>query len=279
MWCNLAFERCAPQDLCNCAAVCKSWQQAAADADVWRMLCNQHFERHYVPDSIKARLSSDSHPVVVLREALKDLKRTALFAEELHAFTWNFRFKEMAGDAWTSRDPWWHGQAPVKVWFRLGGAVERSDSLAVQIQWRWGTSTTGEPGSGDQPATSMKCSVNGRDVPTYIFGRHPLHGGFLMHSCWALYTAFPMPAKGMDPYLTDEALDLSADAQLDEVQEYNFGHSAVRLGSTTLHLPAELATLLHNRPRAEQLQILQAILEAQADESDDDAPIRTAGYR
>ena len=49
--------------------------------------------------------------------------------------------------------------------------------------------------------------------------RHPVHKGFIMESCWALYTAFPMPAPGNG--LDDEDLSVSVEDQVDEVDEWN----------------------------------------------------------
>ena len=36
-----------------------------------------------------------------------------------------------------------------------------------------------------------------------------------------LYTAFPMPPRGSDPYTEDENLAVSVDAQATEAEEYN----------------------------------------------------------
>ena len=60
---------------------------------------------------------------------------------------------------------------------------------------------TGESGS------SVRVVVDGRDVPTLQVARHPVHKGFIMESCWALYTAFPMPAPGQG--LDDDDLSVS----------------------------------------------------------------------
>lgn len=271
MWCSLTFERCSHQELCRCAVASKQWQPLALDPDVWRVLAQQHFDKYYVPESIKMKLSHDAcHPMSVMREALKDLGRTELTEEELHSFTWNFRFKEMAGEAWTSEDPWWNDQPPVKVWFRPGGAVERDPGFAgIHIEWRWGNSSTREPGSGSPPAACVKCTVGGRDVPSYLCGRHPVHGGFFMHSCWALYTAFPMPPKHEDERLRDEALNLFADAQMDEVREYNLINSDIRLrqmrfGQRSFEVSEELAAILEGLPREDQIGIIRTFLRRQA---------------
>ena len=68
-------------------------------------------------------------------------------------------------------------------------------------------------------ATSVRVVVDGRDVPTLKVARHPVHKGFMMESCWALYTAFPMPAPGEG--LDDDDLSVSVEDQVDEVDEWN----------------------------------------------------------
>lgn len=276
MWCSLAFERFAYADVCRCASVSKRWHSAASDPDLWMALCQQHFERHYVPESIKVKLGSAStQPAAVFKEAVLDLARVELTAEEFHSFTWNFRFKEMAGLAWTSQDPWWNDASPVQVRFHPGGRVDRQPEKpsGVELKWRWGSSPSTEPGSGNPPASSVRCNVNGRDVPTYKLGRHPVHGGFLMHSCWALYTAFRMPAKGEDPDLTDAALNLSAGEQIDEVRDYNLGTrpGLLRDDDGHIQLPVELAEFLQSQPRTQQLQILRALFAASSNPSDPEA--------
>jgi hypothetical protein len=47
------------------------------------------------------------------------------------------------------------------------------------------------------------------------------NGGFLMPSCWAVYTSFPMPPFG-DPSL-DGVLGISVEEQRDEAMEFNRG--------------------------------------------------------
>lgn len=195
--------------------------------------------------------------MAVLRECLEDRKRKQPTEDELKEFTWHFRFKEMAGDAWTARDPWWNDEPPAKVWFRSGGVVEREPIMeGITISWQW----------GEQPA-SLKCIVNGRGVPTYMFGRHPTHGGFFMHSCWALYTAFPMEPKGEDPYMADEALNLTAEEQMDEVMEYNSEGAVARLRvgpNLVIEIPPPLVALLRSVPAENQQQVIEQLIQRAA---------------
>jgi len=116
-----------------------------------------------------------------------------------------------------------------------GAFAESSSHLDdFQVEWRWGSADDDCPttppsesaaattpsqtaqrrrGSG-RPCDRVRARVDGQDVPTYVVSRHPRHKGFLMQSCWALYTAFPMPAPGEDPDLDDERLELAFAARL-----------------------------------------------------------------
>jgi hypothetical protein len=271
---SLALERVFHHDLIQCAAVCKLWKESALAPGPWLALCHQHFKRHYVPDSIKTRLSersseAKSHPMTILRECYKDLQRKELSEPELTGFTWNFRFKAAAGNAWISQDPWWNGEAPAEVWFRPGGAVEREPPMeGISIQWQWG-----------RKPTSVKCIVNNRPVPTYVVGRHPEHGGFFMHSCWALYTAFPMQPKDEDQHMTDEALRLTAEEQMDEVMEYNSGlQSLLRVGNYNVEIPPQIAQLLEGAPDDQRRRIIQALFQAAVDDDDDDDDDNDGGH-
>lgn len=78
-------------------------------------------------------------------------------------------------------------------------------------------------GTGTVPCASLKATVNGGDVPTYLFSRHPLHKGLMMQSCWVLYTAFPMPDKGTDPHTEDSSLEVTFAQQEEEALAYNTG--------------------------------------------------------
>ena len=83
---------------------------------------------------------------------------------------------------------------------------------------------TCEEGSDETPLGSGKptvVSMNGH--PSYVLSRHPLHGGVILQSCWCVLSGFPMANRGYDPFMEDDALDLSTDdpRQAAEVARYN----------------------------------------------------------
>eukprot|EP00472_Partenskyella_glossopodia_P014556 CAMPEP_0197519682 /NCGR_PEP_ID=MMETSP1318-20131121/4955_1 /TAXON_ID=552666 /ORGANISM="Partenskyella glossopodia, Strain RCC365" /LENGTH=169 /DNA_ID=CAMNT_0043070811 /DNA_START=381 /DNA_END=890 /DNA_ORIENTATION=- len=61
--------------------------------------------------------------------------------------------------------------------------------------------------------------------PSYISSRHPENWGFIMESCWVLWTSFPMPLRGLDKYLEDRSLSVKVNDQLEEVHSYNFNNA------------------------------------------------------
>jgi hypothetical protein len=64
--------------------------------------------------------------------------------------------------------------------------------------------------------------VNGIPVPSYVITRSPTSNwGFLLESCWVLYSSFELPQKGKEKLLEDDYLSISVDDQWLEVQEYN----------------------------------------------------------
>ena len=53
-------------------------------------------------------------------------------------------------------------------------------------------------------AAAATVEINGH--PPYVLSRHPRTWGLFMQSCWCVWTAFDMPAKGGDATLEDDAL-------------------------------------------------------------------------
>ncbi|CAN0451943.1 unnamed protein product, partial [Discosporangium mesarthrocarpum] len=62
-------------------------------------------------------------------------------------------------------------------------------------------------------------SIAGREVPTYIVSRHPSNWGFIMESCWTLYTSWKMPPREgpeCDRALLDGNLRVTMEDQWEE---------------------------------------------------------------
>ena len=203
------------------AGCCRSWREVVKRSEfLWkRQLERRLSESVYVPSKLKESRRPASE---TLKDLLIDEKRTALRLEELTGLEWRFRFKRAAGSSWMAVDPYWCDKPATIVKFFDDGKTQRkslrSDDLA--ITWRWGDSQSSRPASGT-PCDRVRANVDGQDVPTYLVSRHPRHRGFLMQSCWALYTAFPMPRPGEDPLLDDDALEVGFETQAREALAYN----------------------------------------------------------
>ena len=192
-----------------------------ADRAVWERLCETTFEGKVCIAAEAKRLRAQGKPREALRVGLADSRRDTLTDEELTTFEWNFRFKSAAGSGWMEEDPYWLGAAsgPARVQFSPSGRLTASGFEMLeqrQLLWSWALSR-GPIGS------HVQLHVDGMRVPTYVVSRHAANWGWLMQSCWVLYTSFPMPPRGADPSLDDEALEVTVRTQFREAHAYNSG--------------------------------------------------------
>lgn len=204
------------------------------DRVVWDGLCNSIFKDKVFIPAEATRRRQQGDPRAALRIALTDATRTTLTEEELTNFEWNFRFKEAAGPGWCEEDPYWRGApgGPAKIRFdplkrgvhvpthpagMSGGVRARGFDMLEERRLRWSWGPHGPLGS------HVQIRVDGMRVPTYVVSRHAPNWGWLMQSCWVLYTSFPMPAKGSDPSLEDTAFEMTVETQSREAQAYNTG--------------------------------------------------------
>ena len=203
-----------------------------ADRGLWDSICAKTFHGKACVASEAKRLRTDGDPRSALRVALADSRRATLTEEEICSFEWNFRFKEAAGPGWCEEDPYWQGAegGPAKI--KFGPLTERGYPASEQtgqvsasgfemltqrrLLWSWARSRGPHGGH-------VQIRVDGMRVPTYVVSRHAPNWGWLMQSCWVLYTSFPMPARGTDADLEDDALDVTVTTQAHEAQAYNTG--------------------------------------------------------
>ena len=162
------------------------------------------------------------HGVGRTQRSIAHAKRTSLTRDELCSQTWRFRFKRAAGEEWhqPARRPLLDGQPPRDdhLLRRRQHGTGRHLGARGRSQVALGPRSQGAAPAEASPAasgSSVRVVVDGRDVPTLKVARHPVHKGFMMESCWALYTAFPMPAPGQG--LDDDDLSVTVEEQVDEV--------------------------------------------------------------
>mmetsp|Transcript_30053 Transcript_30053/g.33569 ORF Transcript_30053/g.33569 Transcript_30053/m.33569 type:complete len:247 (+) Transcript_30053:529-1269(+) len=133
-------------------------------------------------------------PKEALIFSIQDAHRTSLTMEELTKFHWNFRYKATAGSGWTELDPWWSGRAPLIVRYAPNGDLERLDNEPLKreawasFKWRFVKSTAGKKG----PKGSF---IQIGHFPAYVVSRHKDNWGFMLQSCWVIFTSWNMPLK------------------------------------------------------------------------------------
>ncbi|GAB5355412.1 hypothetical protein AAMO2058_000203200 [Amorphochlora amoebiformis] len=217
------------KDVLRCAQVCKQWLARSKSNAIWGGLCDELWRtKAYVPMYIRAMKLRNSNQAYF--ESLRDSKRQHPTLEELCEFEWCFRFKESAGAHWIQIDPYWsldHKDSKIAQTiirrFMKDGTLKRLDNFDAlrnfsgsnyEFKWR----TRDSEGEGKY---IKRIQVN--HFPSYITSRHPRNWGFIMQSCWVLWTSFPMPAPGHDDLLVDQKLEVKVDDQMEEVDRYNYG--------------------------------------------------------
>lgn len=139
---------------------------------------------------------------------------------------WYFRFKESAGAAWTSFDPWHAGLDCRRMVFLSDGTIkelasdpafpgsfrieypfmdvpdhhrgdfEDLDEGTTHISMKWRFLSSPMDMSSRPPGAYLRLTVADRDVPTYIVQRSPTgNWGFMLENCWGVFASFPLPLK------------------------------------------------------------------------------------
>ena len=94
------------QDIARSGSVNRFLHQAAINEGVWQAARDRLWEgKIHIPTSAKAMKAKAGYIASV-----QDSKRTWLDLDELTSFSWWFRFKQQAGEAWTAQDPWYRNE-------------------------------------------------------------------------------------------------------------------------------------------------------------------------
>jgi len=205
-----------------CSIVSRSWNELSEASWLWQRLCSELWkDKVYVPNKFIEMMKNGEAKRAYI-ESIEDSKREFVTIDELCDFSWYFRFKASAGQAWTSMDAWWSNKpASISRFFRDGSMkreviMPRPDGEIPKFTWRFSESSMGKRG-----VQGSYIRVN--NFPTYCVSRVQKNWGFLMQSCWAVLASFPLPLKGEDPELEDENLEVTVDKQQTEAFAYNTG--------------------------------------------------------
>ncbi len=181
------------------------------------------------------------------------------FLDGILIFYFTTRFKEATGSEWTSFDPWWQipdendlelvrlaKTCPRRNSFLSDGTIiqhsdmleyldpEKTDprvflSTRVKRSWKFVNDSLDFVPRGD--GSYVKVTVQGKEVPTFVVRRSPTNNwGFILESCWCVYSSFPMPRRGECPSLEDEALVIKNKDQWREAFLYNHGNESLPHG-------------------------------------------------
>jgi len=211
-----------PAHLHHTSLVSALWSERSGSNVVWDRLCNDLWdEKFYVPATF-IEMKSRGEPKLAYEKSLRDYNRQFVTVDELCSFTWCFRFKEAAGEHWIENDPWWQGKTPHRMVFLPEGKTrylenKDYDSRVSRAERRW--KFVAHAAGRDGPEGSF---IQVNNYPPYIVSRYK-NGGFIMQSCWVVYTSFPLPPMGAALDLEDSALDVTTDVMSTEAMRYNIG--------------------------------------------------------
>eukprot|EP00127_Corallochytrium_limacisporum_P003673 Clim_evm5s152 gene=Clim_evmTU5s152 len=220
------------KDLLQAGHVCRLWRNSAESQHLWSNLCKKLWsDKVYVPEKFK-KMKVEGRAKEAYFGSIKDSKRDWIRTDELCDFTWNFRFKKQAGTDWTDHDPWWNGRQATQLKFLRTGVIERvlvgdpvEESIPMfDLHWRFVQGTIYRRG-----VKGSFIQVN--SYPVEVVFRHPSNWGFILDSCWTVWTSWKMPhkdvIKDVDPHVTDDCLRIGFEEQWAEALSYNNGLAAV----------------------------------------------------
>lgn len=93
-------------DIARCGRASRFLYRAACDENVWKAARDRLWSgKVFVGKSVRTLKAKAAYIA-----SLEDSRRTWLEKDELTSFSWWFRFKQQAGEAWTARDPWYRNE-------------------------------------------------------------------------------------------------------------------------------------------------------------------------
>lgn len=93
-------------DIARCGAANRFLYNAASNEGVWQAVRDRLWDdKVFIPESARALRAKDGYVA-----SLRDSTRTWLDLDELTSLSWWFRFKQQAGEAWTTQDPWYRNE-------------------------------------------------------------------------------------------------------------------------------------------------------------------------
>jgi len=226
----------------QCMQVSSVWFHAANENHVWDHFCNVFWgDKMYVPSKL-----IHSREMGLAKEAYRDSKRDChrkwIMKEELCSFSWNIRFKKAAGDHWVAGDPWWHGLAPRAIQFLPDHTARAVSEMGAEEQHHWQSRKWKFVPNVSNLSGPEGSFVQMNNYPPYVVSRYK-NWGFIMQSCWVVWTSFPMPPIGQCPDLEDERLGVTVETMRNEAVQYNMGVQFPVVNGLQFLTPAQMLQL------------------------------------
>jgi len=230
------------RNLYTCMQVCKGWYHAANENHVWDHFCNELWlDKAYVPKKF-LQCIENGYPKEAYRDSLRDFERKWITKEELCSFCWNIRFKKAAGDHWVEGDPWWHGKPPRAIQFMADHTARAVSEMGIEEQHHWQSRKWRFVPNVSNLSGPEGSFVQMNNYPPYVVSRYK-NGGFIMQSCWVVWTSFPMPPKGSCPDLEDDCLGVTVETMRNEAVQYNMGVQFPVINGLQFLTPAQMLQL------------------------------------
>uniref|UniRef100_A0A7S0NM85 F-box domain-containing protein n=1 Tax=Calcidiscus leptoporus TaxID=127549 RepID=A0A7S0NM85_9EUKA len=159
--------------LANAALVSRSWCRLVhTTAALWEGVCQRMWAGRHVLQACRALRGASAR--AALRRSLAEARTCHISKEELCSLEWSFRFKHVAGHAWTAVDPWWLGQPARTLRFEPGGNIVWTDEAWNGLmRWRLG---------GGCVLRVTHAELGG--FPAERLVRHLTNWGYVFHSKW-----------------------------------------------------------------------------------------------
>eukprot|EP01084_Bolivina_argentea_P290846 499719_1 len=256
-------------DLCNCMCINKHFHSSITQAQkLWRdLLYNSLWKnKTYIPKRYINWINSDTkehkspekdinitqqcNTLKAYHDSFLDQKRTVITIDELCNIVWYFRFKQSAGTDWIENDPFWQSDSSdsadenktddkyyistkfnpakcIKIQFKRDGTSIRHGKFKnfrntnMNFTWRFTGSHCKEMEYGN--------AIQVNNFPSYYISRHPYNWGWIMQSCWVIYSSFPLPPPGSkeDKIINNDLTSI----QYSEMMSFNIFGSATRISS------------------------------------------------
>ena len=215
-------------DLARMARVSKAWKRLALGNEPWAAACRHVWhDKAHVSSACRDLCNVDAR--AALRRSLVEARVCSISKTELCNLTFHFRFKRVAGSAWTATDPYWLGKPARTLRFRPDGQIVWSDpNWDGVMRWKLQGGLI----------LRVKHATMGA-FPGEKLQRHPTNWAYIFHSPWVVYSSCPMRRDDDDKSLSDRSLARSVEAwQWREAEAYNQDESSDAESDDDYGLPA-----------------------------------------